>query len=81
MQLDEFARSVKSSYTICSSADDAKHRHRDFITAIENQTSHVENSLKNHQSHMAGAIDMGAMKWTAQLAFFVPFRTFAIFRK
>ncbi|XP_073125748.1 uncharacterized protein [Henckelia pumila] len=45
-QLDEFERAVKSSYTSCSSADDAKHRHRDFITAIENQTSNVENSLK-----------------------------------
>ncbi|XP_073032487.1 uncharacterized protein [Primulina eburnea] len=45
-QLDEFERAVKSSYPSSSSADDAKHRHRDFITAIENQTSNVENSLK-----------------------------------
>lgn len=45
-QLDEFERAVKSSYTSCSSADDAKHRHHDFVTAIENQTSNVENSLK-----------------------------------
>lgn len=47
MQLEEFERAVKSSY-VRDSTDDAKDRHRDFIVAIEDQISSVQNSL--HES-------------------------------
>lgn len=46
-QLEEFERAVRSSY-VRSSNDDAKDRHREFITAIENQISNIENSLKEN---------------------------------
>ncbi|KAJ4962533.1 hypothetical protein NE237_022472 [Protea cynaroides] len=46
-QLEEFARAVSSSYVgSSSSAEDGRSRHRQFIVAIENQISTVENSLK-----------------------------------
>ncbi|OVA17066.1 Syntaxin 6 [Macleaya cordata] len=45
-QLDEFERAVRSSYGD-SSAKDAKTRHGQFIVAIGNQISIVENSLKD----------------------------------
>ncbi|XP_057974836.1 uncharacterized protein LOC131162405 isoform X2 [Malania oleifera] len=44
-QLEEFERAVKSSY-VSNSSDDAKDRHREFITAIDAQISKMENSLK-----------------------------------
>lgn len=43
-QLEEFARAVNSSY-VNNAADDAKDRHREFITAIGSQISEVETSL------------------------------------
>ncbi|KAK9073422.1 hypothetical protein SSX86_007746 [Deinandra increscens subsp. villosa] len=42
-QLEEFERAVISSYGK-NSTDDTKDRHRDFINAMENQISRVENS-------------------------------------
>lgn len=45
MQLEEFGRAVKSSYPTSTSSDDAKDRHQDFITAIEDQIKRVESSL------------------------------------
>lgn len=45
MQLEEFERAVKSSY-VRNSVDDAKDRHREFIVAIEDQISKIENSLQ-----------------------------------
>lgn len=42
-QLEEFERAVVSSYDR-NSKDDAKDRHRDFISAMENQISRVESS-------------------------------------
>ncbi|XP_071689382.1 uncharacterized protein [Rutidosis leptorrhynchoides] len=42
-QLEEFERAVVSSY-VKNSPDDTKNRHRDFISAIENQISRVERS-------------------------------------
>ncbi|KAI4321064.1 hypothetical protein MLD38_034485 [Melastoma candidum] len=44
-QLEEFERAVMSSY-INRSTDDTKERHRDFIVAIEDQISSVQNSLE-----------------------------------
>ncbi|KAL3655184.1 hypothetical protein CASFOL_000970 [Castilleja foliolosa] len=44
-QLEEFERAAKSSYTISTSADDAKDRHRDFVIAIKNQITNIESSL------------------------------------
>lgn len=44
-QLEEFERAVRSSYGR-SSNDDAKDRHHEFVVAIENQISNVENSLR-----------------------------------
>ncbi|KAB1220276.1 hypothetical protein CJ030_MR3G019022 [Morella rubra] len=44
-QLEEFERAVRASYTKSSSGD-ARGRHREFIIAIEEQTSKVENSLQ-----------------------------------
>ncbi|KAK4751459.1 hypothetical protein SAY87_004941 [Trapa incisa] len=43
-QLEEFERAAKSSY-VKESTDDAKDRHRDFIVAIEDQVSRVQDSL------------------------------------
>lgn len=45
MQLEEFARAVKSSYAR-SSCEDARDRHHEFIVAIEDQISKIENSLR-----------------------------------
>lgn len=45
MQLEEFERAVRSSY-VRSSNDDSKDRHREFIVAIEDQVSKIENSLQ-----------------------------------
>ncbi|XP_042509643.1 uncharacterized protein LOC122085223 isoform X2 [Macadamia integrifolia] len=46
-QLDEFERAVGSSYVgSSSSAKDGRARHRQFIVAIEDKISTVENSLK-----------------------------------
>lgn len=45
MQLEEFKRAVRSSY-VKSSGDDARDRHHDFMVAIEDQVSKIENSLK-----------------------------------
>ncbi|KAK4779307.1 hypothetical protein SAY86_006835 [Trapa natans] len=44
-QLEEFERAVKSSY-VKDSTDDAKDRHHDFIVAIEDQVSRVQDSLR-----------------------------------
>ncbi|XP_059633487.1 uncharacterized protein LOC132276185 [Cornus florida] len=44
-QLEEFERAVRLSYTN-SLGDDAKVRHREFITAIESQISKIETSLQ-----------------------------------
>ncbi|KAH7510916.1 hypothetical protein FEM48_ZijujUnG0064600 [Ziziphus jujuba var. spinosa] len=44
-QLEEFERAVNSSY-VRNSIDDAKDRHREFISAIEDQISKIENSLQ-----------------------------------
>ncbi|XP_019152998.1 PREDICTED: syntaxin-61-like [Ipomoea nil] len=43
-QLEEFDRAVKSSYT-SSSADDAEHRHQEFVFAIDCQIKKVAGSL------------------------------------
>ncbi|KAG5103608.1 hypothetical protein JHK84_048577 [Glycine max] len=43
-QLEEFARAVRSSY-VKSSSEEARNRHRDFITAIEDNIMKVEHSL------------------------------------
>ncbi|CAJ1972746.1 unnamed protein product [Sphenostylis stenocarpa] len=43
-QLEEFERAVKSSYGKVSS-DEARSRHRDFITAIEDKIMKVEHSM------------------------------------
>ncbi|PON54246.1 Syntaxin 6, N-terminal [Parasponia andersonii] len=51
-QLEEFERAVRSSY-VRSSNDDAKDRHHEFVVAIENQISNVENSLQE-SSHLEG---------------------------
>ncbi|KAJ8638343.1 hypothetical protein MRB53_012610 [Persea americana] len=45
-QLEEFERAVRSSYDNCL-VDDAVTRHRQFVVAIENQTSNVESSLRD----------------------------------
>jgi len=45
MQLEEFGRAVQSSYGKISS-DDARTRHHEFIIAIEDQISKIENSLQ-----------------------------------
>lgn len=45
MQLEEFEQAVKSSYGK-SSGDDARNRHRDFIAAIEEKISKVQQSLQ-----------------------------------
>lgn len=44
MQLEEFERAVKSSYTN-SSDDDAEHRHKEFVVAIDCQIKKVSSSL------------------------------------
>ncbi|BFG18291.1 uncharacterized protein Pyn_27087 [Prunus yedoensis var. nudiflora] len=44
-QLEEFARAVRSSYAR-SSCEDARDRHHEFIVAIEDQISKIENSLR-----------------------------------
>ncbi|XP_059285473.1 uncharacterized protein LOC132038979 [Lycium ferocissimum] len=44
-QLEEFERAVSSSYNNTSSTDDAKERHGEFVTAIDNQIKKVEKSL------------------------------------
>ncbi|KAL8261121.1 hypothetical protein R6Q59_025170 [Mikania micrantha] len=51
-QLEEFERAVISRYGK-NSGDDTKERHRDFINAMENQISRVENSW-NDSSGSAG---------------------------
>ncbi|TKY57875.1 Syntaxin-61 protein [Spatholobus suberectus] len=43
-QLEEFERAVRSSYSK-SSSEEARNRHRDFITAIEDKIMKVEHSL------------------------------------
>lgn len=45
MQLEEFARAVRSSY-VNQLSDDARDRHREFIVAIDDQISRIENSLQ-----------------------------------
>lgn len=45
MQLEEFERAVRSSYGK-NSSDDARGRHHEFIIAIEDQISKIENSLR-----------------------------------
>jgi hypothetical protein len=45
MQLEEFGRAVQSSYGKRSS-DDPRARHHEFIIAIEDQISKIENSLQ-----------------------------------
>ncbi|XP_021903324.1 uncharacterized protein LOC110818686 isoform X1 [Carica papaya] len=44
-QLEEFARAVRSSY-VNQLSDDARDRHREFIVAIDDQISRIENSLQ-----------------------------------
>ncbi|PRQ27806.1 hypothetical protein RchiOBHm_Chr6g0309221 [Rosa chinensis] len=44
-QLDEFARAVRASYARGPS-EDARDRHREFIVAMEDQISKVENALR-----------------------------------
>lgn len=44
-QLEEFAKAVQSSYKN-GLADDARDRHREFISAIEDQISKIEKSLE-----------------------------------
>ncbi|KAG2663545.1 hypothetical protein I3760_16G036000 [Carya illinoinensis] len=44
-QLEEFERAVQSSYGK-NSSDDARGRHHEFIIAIEDQISKIENSLR-----------------------------------
>ncbi|XP_030454351.2 uncharacterized protein LOC115675736 [Syzygium oleosum] len=44
-QLEEFERAVQSSY-VNSSTDDSRDRHRDFIVAINEQISKINNSLQ-----------------------------------
>lgn len=46
VKLEEFERAVRSSYDNCL-VDDAVTRHRQFVVAIENQTSNVESSLRD----------------------------------
>ncbi|KAM5565813.1 hypothetical protein ABKV19_019708 [Rosa sericea] len=45
MQLDEFARAVRASYARGPS-EDARDRHHEFIVAMEDQISKVENALR-----------------------------------
>lgn len=45
MQLEEFERAVRSSYGK-SSSDDSRSRHRDFIDAIQENISKIEQSLQ-----------------------------------
>lgn len=45
MQLEEFARAVRSSYAR-SSSEDARDRHHEFIVAMEDQISKIENALR-----------------------------------
>ncbi|MED6217291.1 hypothetical protein PIB30_016277 [Stylosanthes scabra] len=49
MQLDEFNRAVKSSYSR-SSIEATRNRHRDFVTAIDEKITKVEHSL-NEAGH------------------------------
>ncbi|XP_057503446.1 uncharacterized protein LOC130786988 [Actinidia eriantha] len=49
-QLEEFERAVKSTYTN-SNSDDAKERHREFVSAIGSQILKIEKSL--HQSSVS----------------------------
>ncbi|KAL8130597.1 hypothetical protein V2J09_019752 [Rumex salicifolius] len=44
-QLEEFERAVQNSYND-SNADEAKHRHRQFVLAIEGKVSMIQNSLQ-----------------------------------
>lgn len=44
-QLEEFARAVRSSYAR-SSSEDARDRHHEFIVAMEDQISKIENALR-----------------------------------
>ena len=46
MQLQEFERAVRSTYSR-SSSEDARNRHRDFIAAIEDKIRKVEHLLKD----------------------------------
>ncbi|XP_022772906.1 uncharacterized protein LOC111315456 [Durio zibethinus] len=55
-QLEEFERAVQSSYSQCSS-EDARHRHREFIVAIEDQILKIEKSLQE-SAHSEGKTSM-----------------------
>ncbi|GMH23751.1 hypothetical protein Nepgr_025594 [Nepenthes gracilis] len=46
-QLEEFQRAVRSSYNNYNDAQEAKDRHRQFILALDDKISSVENSLQN----------------------------------
>lgn len=48
-QLEEFERAVQNSYNN-SDADEAKHRHRQFVLALEGKISLIQNSLQESAS-------------------------------
>lgn len=51
MQLEEFARAVRSSYAR-SSTEDARDRHHEFIVAMEDQISKIENALSEGKTSL-----------------------------
>ncbi|XP_039069905.1 uncharacterized protein LOC120216610 isoform X2 [Hibiscus syriacus] len=55
-QLEEFERAVQSSYNE-NSSEDARDRHRDFIAAIEDTVSKIENLLQE-SAHSEGKTPM-----------------------
>ncbi|KAM4121603.1 hypothetical protein ACB094_01G018200 [Castanea mollissima] len=58
-QLEEFERAVRSSYGKSSSNDDARGRHCEFIVAIEDLVSKVENSLQESATSQG----KGSLPW------------------
>lgn len=54
MQLDEFQRAVRSSYSK-SSSEDARNRHQDFVVAIGDKISKVEHFLQLQESVHLGS--------------------------
>lgn len=63
MQLDEFQRAVRSSYSK-SSSDEARNRHQDFIVAINGKISKVEHLLQLQESVPLGS-NKASLPWVS----------------